>query len=463
MKRQIQRIHFVGIGGIGMCGIAELLLNQGYTITGSDLREGPTIERLRQLGTTVHIGHESGHLGDADVIVYSSAIRPDNPELKEAEKRKIPVIRRAEMLAEIMRMKDGIAVAGSHGKTTTTSLIAHVLQAAGLDPTAIIGGRVLGGAGEPTGAWLGRSEILVAEADESDGSFLRLAPVLAVITNIDPEHLDHYGSTEAIEEAFVEFANRLPFWGLAAVFVDHPGIQSILPRVTRRVTTYGFSEEADLRAVDLEVDGFGMRFRVRKGDREQGPLRIRLPGRHNVANALATLVIAEDLGIDFDIAATALADFVGIERRFHLRGETAGVRVVDDYAHHPSELHATISSARAAHPGRVVAVFQPHRFTRTRDCFDAFTKCFDDADDLILTPIYPAGEAPIAGIGSPELAEAIRASGHPKARAFDDFDAALDALVPTLQKGDLVLTLGAGNISSLGPLLLERLGERRRD
>ena len=458
MKRRIQRIHFVGIGGIGMCGIAELLLNQGYAITGSDLREGPTVKRLRNLGTTVHIGHAADHLGAADVIVYSSAIRPDNPELEEAEKRKIPVIRRAEMLAEIMRMKDGIAVAGSHGKTTTTSLIAHVLDAAGLDPTAIIGGRVLGGTGDPTGARLGRSEILVAEADESDGSFLRLAPVLAVITNIDPEHLDHYGSIEAIEDAFVEFANGLPFWGQVAVFVDHPGIQSILPRITRRVTTYGFSKEADLMAFDLETDGFGMRFRVRDGDRERGPLRIRLPGQHNVANALATLVIAKELGIEFDTAATALADFVGIERRFHLRGEMAGIRVVDDYAHHPSELQATITAARAAHSGRVIAVFQPHRYTRTRDCFDAFTKCFDSADELLLTPIYPAGENAIAGIGAPELAAAIQASGHPSARAFDDFDAVLDALVTTLREDDLVLTLGAGTISSLGPQILERLG-----
>ena len=459
MKRRIQRIHFVGIGGIGMCGIAELLRNQGYAITGSDLREGPTVARLRNLGIAVHTGHTAQNLGDADVVVYSSAVERENPELVEAERRKVPVIRRAEMLAEIMRMKEGIAIAGSHGKTTTTSLVAHTLDVAGLDPTAIIGGRVLGSAGDPTGARLGRSELLVAEADESDGSFLRLAPVLAVITNIDPEHLDHYGSFEAVQDAFVEFANGLPFWGLAAVFVDHPGIQAILPRITRRVTTYGFSSDAELMATDVEAVGFGMRFNVREAGRERGSVDLRLPGRHNVANALATLAIAKELGVDFETTRAALRDFVGIERRFQLRGETAGIRVIDDYAHHPAEVEATLRAARAAHDGRIVAIFQPHRYTRTRDCFDAFTRSFGDADVLFVTSIFAAGEEPLPGADAPELVAGIRSQGHPDAQEVGDLARAIDTVAPVLREGDLVLTLGAGSIGGLGAKLLERLAE----
>ena len=456
--RRIRRIHFVGIGGIGMCGIAELLRNQGYQVSGSDLRESASVARLRSLGIEVQIGHEAKHVGSADVLVFSSAVRPENPELVAATRAQIPVIRRAEMLAEIMRLKDGIAVAGSHGKTTTTSLIAHVLGAAGLDPTAVIGGRVLESGADATGARLGASNLLVAEADESDGSFLRLSPVLAVITNIDPEHLDHYGTFEAVQDAFVDFANRLPFWGLSVVFIDHPGIQTIRPRLTRRVRTYGFSSQADWVATDLESVGFGMRFRVRNGDTELGEVQIPLPGRHNVANALATLAIAEELDVPFETSASALSKFIGIERRFQFRGEARGVRVIDDYAHHPSEVQATLEAARAAHPGRIVAVFEPHRFTRTRDCLEEFTGAFNDCDQLLVTAIYPAGEDPIPGIDSQRLAEAIRAHGHRDVRAVESFEAALDQLEDELQPDDLVLTLGAGGISALGPRLLERLG-----
>ncbi|MED5262618.1 MAG: UDP-N-acetylmuramate--L-alanine ligase [Myxococcota bacterium] len=455
--RKIQRIHFVGIGGIGMCGIAELLRDQGYEVTGSDLREGPSVARLRSLGIPVQIGHSEKHVGQADVLVYSSAVQPGNPELVEAEGRKIPVIRRAEMLAEIMRLKDGIAVAGSHGKTTTTSLVAHVLGAAGLDPTAVIGGRVLGSGGDPTGARLGRGDLLVAEADESDGSFLRLAPVVAVITNIDPEHLDHYGSFEAVQDAFVEFANALPFWGLCAVFVDHPGIQAILPRLTRRVTTYGFSSQANLVGTHVATDGFGMRFRVREHDVELGEIRINLPGRHNVANALATLSVASELSVPFDTAAEALRGFVGIERRFQLRGEARGIRVIDDYAHHPSEVKATLAAARAAHDGRIVTVFQPHRYTRTRDCFAEFTTAFNDSDLVVVTDIYPAGEPAIPGIDAEALANAIAAHGHRSVHAGSDLEDVLALLGDELQRGDLVLTLGAGSISTFGPRLLETL------
>jgi UDP-N-acetylmuramate--alanine ligase len=461
--RKIRTIHFVGVGGIGMCGIAELLHNQGYRVTGSDLREGATVARLRALGVPVAIGHDARHVGEADVLVYSSAVRRDNPELAAAARRKIPVIPRAEMLAELMRLKDGIAVAGTHGKTTTTSLVAHVLDAAGLDPTAVIGGRVLAPGADPTGARLGRGDLLVAEADESDGSFLRLTPVIAVVTNIDPEHLDHYGSFEAVQDAFVAFANRVPFWGVAVLCLDHPGVQAVLPRMSRRTTTYGFASQADLRAVDVVHEGGGMRFGVtRRGAGPLGEVRLRLPGRHNVQNALATLAVALELDVPFARAAQALASFMGIERRFETKGSMRGVRVVDDYGHHPAEIRATLAAARALHPGRIVVVFQPHRYTRTRDLFDDFTTCFNDADRLIVTSIYAAGEDKIPGVESASLVEAVRAHGHRDARFVAELDGVLEALPRELEAGDLVVTLGAGNVSGLGPRLLEALAEGAR-
>jgi UDP-N-acetylmuramate--alanine ligase len=461
--RRIRTIHFVGIGGIGMCGIAELLHNQGYRVTGSDLREGATVARLRALGVPVAIGHDARHVGEADVLVHSSAVRRDNPELAAAARRKIPVIPRAEMLAELMRLKDGIAVAGTHGKTTTTSLVAHVLDAAGLDPTAVIGGRVLAPGADPTGARLGRGDLLVAEADESDGSFLRLAPVIAVVTNIDPEHLDHYGSFEAVQDAFVAFANRVPFWGVAVLCLDHPGVQAVLPRMSRRTTTYGFASQADLRAVDVAFAGGGMRFGVRRrGGEALGEVHLRLPGRHNVQNALATLAVALELEVPFARAAEALASFVGIERRFETKGTARGVRVVDDYGHHPAEIRATLAAARAVHPGRIVVVFQPHRYTRTRDLFDDFTTCFNDADRLVVTSIYAAGEDKIPGVESASLVEAVRAHGHRDARFVAELDGVLELLPRELEPGDLVVTLGAGNVSGLGPRLLDALAEGRR-
>ena len=463
MFRKIRAIHFVGIGGIGMCGIAELLHNQGYRVTGSDLREGASVVRLRALGVPVAIGHDARHVGEADVLVHSSAVRRDNPELAAAARRKIPVIPRAEMLAELMRLKDGIAVAGTHGKTTTTSLVAHVLDAAGLDPTAVIGGRVLAPGADPTGARLGRGDLLVAEADESDGSFLRLAPVIAVVTNIDPEHLDHYGSFTAVQDAFVAFANRVPFWGVAVLCFDHPGVQAVLPRMTRRTTTYGFASQADIKAVDVVHEGPGMRFGVRR--RGLGPLgevRLRLPGRHNVQNALATLAVALELDVPFARAAEALASFVGIERRFETKGTARGVRVVDDYGHHPAEIRATLAAARALHPGRIVVVFQPHRYTRTRDLFDDFTTCFNDADRLIVTAIYAAGEDKIPGVEAASLVEAVRAHGHRDVRFVPELDGVLEVLPRELEAGDLVVTLGAGSVSGLGPRLLRALEEPPR-
>jgi UDP-N-acetylmuramate--alanine ligase len=459
MFRRIKRIHFVGAGGIGMCGLAELLHDQGYRVSGSDLRGGATVDRLRSLGIEIAIGHDARHVGDADVVVFSTAIRRTNPELLAAEARHIPVIGRAEMLAEVMRLKDGIAIAGSHGKTTTTSFIAHVLYTAGLDPTAVIGGRVLGSAGAPTGARLGAGDVLVAEADESDGSFLRLAPVIAIITNIDPEHLDHYGTYEALQEAFVAFANRIPFWGCAVVCLDHPGVQSILPKLTRRYITYGFASQADLVASDVRTEPGGVRFAVRRRGERLGEVRTRMPGRHNVLNALATVAVAQELDVPFDTIADALASFVGIERRFQRIGEVGGVRVVDDYAHHPAEILATLASARDGHTGRIIAAFQPHRFTRTRDVWDEYLSAFNDADVLILTEIYSAGEDKIPGVEAGALVGAIRAHGHRDARFVADLSDVLDALAGEVRAGDLVLTLGAGSISSLGAALVSRLEE----
>jgi UDP-N-acetylmuramate--alanine ligase len=464
MRRRVRHIHFLGIGGIGMSGLAELLHSQGYSVSGSDLAEGASVERLRNLGVRVVLGHDAANLGNADVLVYSSAVRGNNPELIEADRRKIPAIPRAEMLAEVMRLQDGIAVAGTHGKTTTTSLIAHILDAAGLDPTAVIGGRMITpNAGEREasedrrGVLLGKGGLLVAEADESDGSFLRLAPVVAVVTNVDPEHLDHYGSFDALQDAFVDFANCIPFWGLAVLCFDHPGVQSILPRLTGRYTTYGFSSQANLTATALEPDGFGMTFAVNRRGEPLGNARSPLPGRHNVANSLAAIAVALELDVPFETAAAALTEFAGIERRFERKGTACGVLVVDDYGHHPAEVRATLSSARDVHSGRVVVVFQPHRYTRTRDCFEEFATAFNDADVLVVCEIYAAGEDKLPGIDGGALAEAIRAHGHRNVRYAPELDEVVAFLPSELRQGDLVITLGAGNISSLGPRILTAL------
>lgn len=442
-----------------MCGLAELLAGQGYDVTGSDLRDSPTVERLRALGIAVSIGHDARHVGDADVVVFSSAVRATNPELMEAEQRKIPVIPRAEMLAEIMRLKDGIAIAGSHGKTTTTSFVAHVLDAAGLDPTAIVGGRVLAAEQPPSTTRQGAGDLVVAEADESDGSFLRLAPVIAVITNIDPEHLDHYGDYARLESAFVEFANRIPFWGASVLCLDHPGVQAIVPRMTRRTITYGTTPQADWVASDIAPEGLGLGFSVRHHGKELGRARTRLPGQHNVLNALATLAVANEVGVSFGDAATALQSFLGIERRFERKGHARGVQIVDDYAHHPAEVRATLEAARSVHNDRIVVAFQPHRYTRTRDLWDDFVTSFHDADVLVLTEIYAASEDKIPGIDAKALCDAIRAHGHRDAHFVANLDDLVERLAKLAEPGDLVLTLGAGSISTLGTRLLARLGD----
>jgi UDP-N-acetylmuramate--alanine ligase len=471
LLRRIRRVHFVGIGGVGMCGIAEILRDLGCRVSGSDVSEGPTVTRLRALGIEVGAGHDAAYVGDADVVVVSSAIRPGNPEVREAERLHVPVIPRAEMLAEIMRVKEGIAVAGTHGKTTTTSLIAHVLTAAGLDPTAVIGGRVRGSTGDPerlaadagkpggatSGARLGRGELMVAEADESDGSFLRLAPVLAVVTNIEPEHLDHWGSEAALHDGFADFANKVPFFGAAILCLDDPGVQQILPRLTRRAITYGFSVQAEWVAGEPRPHGSGMRFQVRWHGEALGEVQLPLPGRHNVQNALATLAVAREAGVSFDAAAAALEAFGGVERRFEVLGSAAGVRVVDDYGHHPTEIRATLAAARDIHPGRIVVVFQPHRYSRTRDLFDEFATAFHDADRVWVTEIYAAGEDKIPGIEATTLVERLRARGHRGVHLAPDLTELPEQLAGELRDGDLVITLGAGSITRVGPELLRLL------
>jgi UDP-N-acetylmuramate--alanine ligase len=462
---RVRRVHFVGIGGVGMCGLAEILADLGCRVSGSDVQEGPALERLRSRGVEVALGHAAGQLGDADVVVVSSAIRPGNPEVAEAERRHVPVIPRAEMLAEIMRMKEGIAVAGSHGKTTTTSLIAHVLDAVGLDPTAVIGGRVRGSGGDPramaSGARLGRGELLVAEADESDGSFLRLAPVVAVVTNVEAEHLDHWTSFEALLDGFAAFANRVPFFGAAVVGIDDAGVRQLLPRLTRRTISYGFSVQADLVATEVESLGSSMRFHVRLRGERLGDVSLPLAGRHNVQNALACLAVTGFAEVPFRQAADALEGFGGVERRFETKGSAAGVRVVDDYGHHPTEIRATLAAARGLHSGRIVVVFQPHRYTRTRDLFHDFADAFHDADRLIVTAIYAAGEEKIPGVESAALVEAIRARGHRGVDLLADLEQVPEALAPELRAGDLVITLGAGSVTRLGPKLLHALEARQ--
>ena len=460
---RLDRIHFVGIGGIGMCGIAELLLRRGHGVSGSDLADGPTLVPLRRLGATITVGHDAAAVGQADLVVVSSAIRATNPELLEAERLGIPVVPRAEMLAELMRLQDGIAVAGTHGKTTTTSLIAHVLDAGGLDPTVVVGGRVMGtGSPERTGARLGQGQLMVAEADESDGSFLRLAPVIAVITNVEPEHLDHYGSGEALDAAFIEFANRLPFWGRAVLAVDDPGVQRLLPAITRRRITYGRSAQADWRAHDVTTANAGMHFSVSKGGVRLGEVELPIPGEHNVLNALAALAVAFEAGVAFPHAAAALAGFGGVERRFETKGRSRGVWVIDDYGHHPTEIRATLAAARGVHTGRLVVVFQPHRYSRTRDHFEAFAAAFHEADVLLLTEIYGAGEDKIAGVEASALCEAIRGRGHRDVRFVADLERVPTELVPELRDGDLVLTLGAGNVTRLGGEILAALDREVR-
>lgn len=454
-KGKFRRIHFVGIGGIGMSGIAEVLLNQGYEVSGSDLRESEVTRRLAALGCQIAYGHRKENVKDADVVVVSSAIRRGNPEVEAAEERLIPVIPRAEMLAELMRMKHGIAIAGTHGKTTTTSLIATVLGAAGLDPTVVIGGKLnsLG-----SNAKLGQGEFLVAEADESDGSFLKLMPTIAVVTNIDPEHLDYYRrGIDEIKEAFLDFIHRIPFYGLAILCLDHPNVQSLIPRLRKRFMTYGLTTQADFRAKEISFDGLLTRFRVIREQEEIGELRLRMPGLHNVYNALATVATAFELDIPFHVVQDALVHFAGIQRRFQIKGERRGILVVDDYGHHPMEIQATLRAARTGWSRRIVAVFQPHRFTRTQALFQDFLTAFYDADVLILTEIYPAGEDRIEGVEAKALFEGVREYGHKDVTFIADKGEIVSHLLKVIEPGDLVITMGAGDIWQVADELVQRL------
>ena len=461
MYKRYRHVHFVGIGGAGMSGIAELLANLGYTVTGSDQKRSDAIERLERLGAKVFVGHDASHVEGAHVVVYSSAVAPDNVEVAAARARQIPVIRRAEMLAELMRLKYGIAIAGTHGKTTTTSMVGAVLAEGRLDPTIVVGGRVMS---LDAGVRLGQGEYLVAEADESDGSFLRLTPTVAVVTTVDAEHLDHYRTLDAIRDAFVAFLNKVPFYGAAIVCLDEPNIQRLLPRVETRVITYGLESNADLGARRLHHDGVTSRFEVVHQGTALGECRLRVPGRHNVANALAAIAVGLDLEIPFATIQKALAEFAGVQRRFQIRGKAAGVMVVDDYGHHPAEIRATLAAAKAGFDGRVVTVFQPHRYTRTLSLRDEFATAFNQTDVLVVMDIYPAGEMPIAGVDAADLAARIRAHGHRHVTYLGgDRARLLDHLRDITRPGDLVLTLGAGDVGQLGPALLARLEADRAD
>jgi UDP-N-acetylmuramate--alanine ligase len=456
MLGRTRRIHFVGIGGIGMSGIAELLVNLGYEVSGSDAKLSDMTERLARLGVRVAKGHDAVHIGGADVVVVSSAIRPGNPEVDEARRRGIPVIPRAEMLAELMRLRYGIAIAGAHGKTTTTSMVALVLERAGLDPTAVIGGRL---SAFGSNARLGRGDYMVVEADESDRSFLTLNPAIAVMTNIDREHMESYGSWDALEQAFVEFANKVPFYGTVVACVDDRAVRALLPRITRRVITYGFEDTgATVEGQSMALEPFGSQCRVRiaGGPRGDARLHLRVPGRHNLLNALGAVAVGLEVGIPFDAIAAALEEFRGAERRFQLRGEERGVMVVDDYGHHPTEIAAVIAAARAGLERRVVVVFQPHRYTRTRDLLDEFGTALGGADEIVLTDIYSAGEPPIPGVSIEALEAVVRRTGRPVTvvKAIDDLPSTVASLA---RPNDLVITLGAGSIGTMPDRILDAL------
>jgi UDP-N-acetylmuramate--alanine ligase len=462
-----RHIHFVGIGGIGMSGIAELLANLGFVVSGSDEKQSAVTDRLQTLGVRVALGHDAAHVGDADVVVISSAVRLSNPEVAEAGRRQIPVIPRAEMLAELMRLRFSIAVAGAHGKTTTTSMIALVLERTGLDPTAVIGGRL---SAFGSNARLGRGEFMVAEADESDRSFLKLFPTIAVITNIDHEHLENYGGFDDLQQAFVDFANKAPFYGGVVACVDDANLAAILPRMTRRVTTYGLvSADADITATDVAMGPLNVIATVKRRARRArdeaktlvplGTLTLAVPGRHNLLNALAAIAVGMELGLSFDRVAAGLKDFRGAERRFEVRGEPNGILVVDDYGHHPTEIAAVLAAATTL-GRRIIVAFQPHRFTRTASLMEAFGPALAGADHIVLTDIYPAGEDPIAGVTLEALGAAVRRAVKAPVDIVPLLDDVVPAVVRAAKPGDVVITLGAGSIGSVPERLIAALEGR---
>jgi UDP-N-acetylmuramate--alanine ligase len=461
-RGRVRHVHFVGIGGIGMSGLAEVLRTLEFDVSGSDLKPNDSTRRLESLGVRVFFGHSESHVAGADVVVYSSAIPDKNPEITGARALEVPIISRAEMLAELMRTRYAVTIAGSHGKTTTTSLVATVLRAAGLDPTVVVGGKVnaLG-----TNARLGEGDLFVAEADESDGSFLKLTPTIAVVTNIDAEHLDYYGTHEAVKDAFVQHANKVPFYGLCVLCVDHPSVQEILPRIERRHVTYGISRQADYRATNARFEGVATRFDVWRRSEPLGTFLVQMPGAHNILNSLAALAVAEELEVPLDVAREALSSFHGVQRRFtvlgkppHARmGKQGDVMIVDDYGHHPAEIEATLDAAQRGFDRRVVVAFQPHRYTRTKLLFDEFTRAFNKADVLLVTDVYPAGERPIEGATGEALADAIRAHGHRAVSFVRDKKNVARALLDVLEPGDIVIALGAGDINASARELLALL------
>jgi len=440
-----------------MSGIAEVLVNLGYQISGSDLKLSPITERLAAMGARVYEGHAASNIAGARALVVSSAVDEQNPEVQEARRLQIPVIPRGELLAELMRLKYGIAVAGSHGKTTTTSMTATILNYAGLDPTVVVGGRVgtMGG----SNARVGHSDFLVVESDESDGSFLKLAPIIAIVTNIDREHLDHYPSLDAIREAFIEFVNKVPFYGAVIVCLDDPNVQSILPTIGRRTVTYGTSAQADMEATDITCAPFSNDFRVRFRNTDLGAFHLRIPGRHNVLNAMASIAVALELEVKPDTIREALATFSGVDRRFQVRGKERGVTVVDDYGHHPTEIRATLAGARSCGFPHVHVLFQPHRYTRTFHLMDDFARAFHNADSLFVMDIYAASEKPIEGVHAETLVERARQFGHRSAEYVGTVERGIEAVVAAAQDGDVILTLGAGSVSLAGDRILEKLRE----
>ena len=444
MFRKIKAIHFVGIGGSGMSGIAEILLTSGYRVSGSDLKESQVTKRLAELGADIRLGHDPKHIEGSEVMVVSSAIRPDNPELIAAQYRNIPIIPRAEMLAELMRMKYGIAVAGAHGKTTTTSMLAHVLSDTQLDPTVVIGGRLNK---FDSNAKLGQGDLMLVEADESDGSFMRLSPTIAIVTNLDEEHLEHYkGGMTEISETFLAFMNKVPFYGLVVANKDDERLAPLLPRVTRHLVTYGLKGDADLAAANVRVEGFSMTYDLMVRGNHLGPIELSVPGLHNVENSLAAVAVGLEFDVPMDVIRGSLKKFTGADRRFHVLGEAQGRHIVDDYAHHPTEILATLQAVRAAWKKSIVAVFQPHRFSRLQDCWDRFLNCFDAADHVVVVPVYPAGEAPIADISADTFAEAL-GEVHPSVSFLSHMDHFGSHLKSVSEKGDLIMGLGAGSIS----------------
>ena len=459
MQRKVRQIHFVGIGGIGMSGIAEVLLNLGYAITGSDVSLSDITQRLTSLGAVIFSGHQASHLRDADVVVTSTAVKDDNPEVLEAHRRNIPVIPRAEMLAELLKMKFSVAVSGSHGKTTTTSMVSTVLAYGGLDPTMVIGGKL---ASIGSNAKIGDGEIIVAEADESDGSFLKLNPCLAVITNIDREHLDYYRDIEEIKAAFLKFANIVPFYGSTILCLDNEHVREILPQIKRKVITYGLTSPADYQATEMVLAGPLSKFSVSCRGERLGEVTLNVPGRFNIANALATIAVARELDMPFDAIRKGLEAFVGVHRRLEIKGKVNGVTVVDDYGHHPTEIRETLAAARQVWKDRIIVVFQPHRYTRTQKLFNEFLTAFPDADYLIVTDIYAASEKPIEGVSAASLCEGIRAHGHQDVIYLSGFDEMTDHLLAMAKPSDVIITQGAGSVWKIGEEFLKRVGKKKK-